>query len=153
MVRIAVIDGQGGGIGRYVIDQLRKALPVDLEIVALGTNAIATSLMLKAGANEGASGENAIAINVDDVDVIIGPLGIVLAHSMSGELTPRMAEAVAKSRAQKFLLPLTLSKVEVVGVGPDPLPHLVEKLIARLKELMGVDRECVRPMPIYAKAR
>jgi hypothetical protein len=90
---------------------------------------------------------------VEDVDVIIGPLGIVLAHSMSGELTPKMAEVVARSRAHKFLLPLTLSKVEVVGVEPDPLPHLVEKLINRLKELMGVDRECARPVPIYAKAR
>ncbi len=152
-VKIAVIDGQGGGIGRYIIDQCRKALPVDLEIVALGTNAIATSLMLKAGANEGASGENAIAINVDDADVIIGSLGIVLAHSMSGELTPKMAEAIAKSKAQKLLIPLTLANVEVMGLEGEPLPHLVDKLISRLRELTGADRECVKPMPIYAKAR
>lgn len=152
-MKIAVIDGQGGGIGRLITEQIRKTLPLEIEIIALGTNAIATSLMLKAGANEGASGENAIVQNMDDVDVIIGPLGIVLAHSMSGELTPKMAEAIARSRAQKLLIPLTLAKAEVVGMEPEPLPHLVDKLINRLRELMGVDRECVKPMPIYAKAR
>jgi hypothetical protein len=152
-VRIAVIDGQGGGIGRLITDQIRKTLPLEIEIIALGTNAIATSLMLKAGANEGASGENAIVQNVENVDVIVGPLGIVLAHSMSGELTPKMAEAVAKSRAKKLLIPLTLAKVEILGLEAEPLPHLVEKLINGLKELMGVERECAKPMPIYAEAR
>jgi len=139
-VRIAVIDGQGGGIGRLITEKIRKALPLDVEIIALGTNAVATSLMLKAGANEGASGENAIVRNVDDVDLIVGPLGIVLAHSLGGELTPGMAEAVARSKAQKLLIPLTLARVEVVGVDADPLPHLVDKLIVRLKEMTGVDR-------------
>jgi hypothetical protein len=139
-VRIAVIDGQGGGIGRIITEKIRKALPLDVEIIALGTNAIATSLMLKAGANEGASGENAIVQNLDDVDLVIGPLGIVLAHSMGGELTPKMAEAVAKSRAQKLLIPLTLARVEVVGVEKDSLPHLVDKLVDRLKAMTGVDR-------------
>ncbi len=152
-MRIAIIDGQGGGIGRLITDQIRKSLPMDIEIIALGTNAIAASLMLKAGANEGASGENAIAVNVENVDVIIGPLGIVLANSMSGELTPRMAEAVAKSKARKLLIPLTLSRVEVVGVEAEPLPHLVDKLINRLKGLMGVETECVKPTSVYAKAR
>ena len=139
-VRIAVIDGQGGGIGRIITEKIRKALPMEVEIIALGTNAVAASLMLKVGANEGASGENAIVQNMDDVDVIIGPLGIVLAHSMGGELTPKMAEAVAKSKARKLLIPLTLDRVEVVGVETDPLPHLVDKLIDRLKELTGVDQ-------------
>lgn len=152
-MRIAVIDGQGGGIGRLITDQIRKTMPLEIEIIALGTNAIATSLMLKAGANEGASGENAIVQNVENVDVIAGPLGIVLAHSMSGELTPRMAEAVAKSRALKLLIPLTLARVEVIGLEGEPLPHLVGKLIVRLKELTGVDSECVKPMPVCAEAR
>ncbi|KUK35882.1 MAG: hypothetical protein PWQ99_228 [Clostridia bacterium] len=140
-MRIAVVDGQGGGIGRLITEQARKALPPETEIIALGTNAIATSLMLKAGANEGASGENAVVQNADEVDVIVGPLGIILAHSMRGELTAKMAEAIAKSNAQKFLLPLTLSKVEVIGVEPEPLPHQVEKLINRLKELAEVKKD------------
>jgi len=141
MMRIAVVDGQGGGIGRVITEKIRKVLPPETEIIALGTNAVATSLMLKAGANEGASGENAIVQNADEVDVIVGPLGIILAHSMRGELTPRMAEAIAKSRALKILLPLTLSKVEVVGVTMEPLPHLVDMLVARLKELLEVKKD------------
>lgn len=136
-MRIAVIDGQGGGIGRLITEQIRKNLP-KTKIIALGTNSIATSLMLKAGANEGASGENAIVENVGEVDIIVGPLGIILAHSMRGELTAKMAEAIARSKAQKFLLPLTLLKVEVIGVQAEPLPHQVEQLINRLKELTEV---------------
>lgn len=137
-MRIAVIDGQGGGIGRLITEQIRKHLPPKTEIIAIGTNSIATSLMLKAGANEGASGENAVVQNADEVDVIVGPLGIILAHSMRGELTAKMAEAIAHSKAQKLLLPLTLSKVEVIGVQHEPLPHQVEKLVDQLKELMEV---------------
>ncbi|MDH7576513.1 MAG: DUF3842 family protein [Bacillota bacterium] len=137
-MKIAVVDGQGGGIGRVITEQIRKALSPEVEIIALGTNAIATSLMLRAGANEGASGENAIVQNAGDVDVIVGPLGIILAHSMRGELTAGMAEAIAKSKAIKILLPLTLAQVEVVGVELEPLPHLVEKLVARLKEMTEV---------------
>jgi len=76
--------------------------------------------------------------NVDDVDVIVGPLGIILANSMRGELTAKMAEAIANSKAQKLLLPLTLSKVEVIGVQVEPLPHQVEKLVNKLKDLMEV---------------
>lgn len=138
-MRIAVIDGQGGGIGRVLTEKIREALPINTEIIALGTNAIATSLMLKSGANEGASGENAIIQNVDDVDVIVGPLGIILGHSMRGELTPGMAEAISKSKALKVLLPLTLSKVEVVGVFMEPLPRLADKLVSRLKNLEEVN--------------
>lgn len=142
-MRIAVVDGQGGGIGRLITEQIRKALPTSTEIIALGTNAVATSLMLRAGANEGASGENAVVRNVDECDVIVGPLGIILAHSMRGELTPKMSEAIAGSKARKILLPLTLSQVEVVGVEAEPLPHLVEKLVKRLKEILEVEKENV----------
>lgn len=140
MMKIAVVDGQGGGIGRVITEQLRRALPPETEIIALGTNAVATSLMLRAGANEGASGENAIIQNIENVDFVVGPLGIVLAHAMRGELTPKMAEAIAKSKARKILLPLTSMQVEVVGVESEPLPHLVEKLVARLKEFAEVKK-------------
>ncbi|KPU46059.1 hypothetical protein OXPF_05400 [Oxobacter pfennigii] len=132
-MRIAVIDGQGGGIGKHIIEKLRSKLSIENEILALGTNALATSAMLKAGANEGATGESAIVFNSDKVDIIIGPIAIVLAYSMLGELTPKMAEAVAKSPARKILIPLNRNNVEIVGVKNEPLPHLVDYIIEELK--------------------
>jgi uncharacterized protein DUF3842 len=128
MKRIGVIDGQGGGIGSAVIKHLKERLGERVEIIALGTNAIATAQMLKARANRGASGENAIVQTARHVDFIIGPIGIIMAHAMMGEVTPRMAEAVASSRAKKFLLPLTQENIEVVGIAPTPLPHLIQSL-------------------------
>jgi NAD(P)-dependent dehydrogenase (short-subunit alcohol dehydrogenase family) len=136
-VRICVIDGQGGGIGAAIIKRLKEVYQEQHEVIALGTNAVATAQMMKARANRGASGENAIVRTVARVDVIMGPLSIVLANSMMGELTPRMAEAVSSSPAPKLLLPLTQEKVEIVGLVPEPLPHLVEKIVSeRLKEYM-----------------
>ncbi len=136
-MRICVIDGQGGGIGAAIIKRLKEVYQEQHEVIALGTNAVATAQMMKARANRGASGENAIVRTVARVDVIMGPLSIVLANSMMGELTPRMAEAVSSSPAPKLLLPLTQEKVEIAGLVPEPLPHLVEKLVSeRLKEYM-----------------
>lgn len=133
-MRIAVIDGQGGGIGKYVIDRLRKELPEDLEILALGTNALATAAMLKAGADEGASGENAISFNAGRVDLIVGPIGIIIANAMLGEVTPKMATAVSNSYAHKILLPVTRDDLEIAGYNSEPLPHLISDLIKRVKE-------------------
>jgi len=132
--RICIIDGQGGGIGSAVIRRLKELLSENIEIIALGTNAIATAQMLKAKANRGASGENAIIQTVKNVDVIIGPVGIIMPHSMMGELTTKMAEAIALSPVKKLLIPLTQENIEIVGLAADPLPHLVEKLIERLIE-------------------
>jgi hypothetical protein len=129
MKRICVIDGQGGGIGSTIIRRLKDALGESVEIIALGTNAIATAQMLKARANRGASGENAIVRTIESAHVVLGPLGIVLAHAMMGEVTPKMAEAVAKCSALKLLLPLSQENVIVVGSTNDPLPHLVDEMI------------------------
>lgn len=126
---ICVVDGQGGGIGSAIIKKLREVPGEDFDITALGTNAIATAQMLKARANRGASGENAIVQTTGKADVIIGPISIVMAHSMMGEVTPRMAEAIAASPARKLLIPLTQENVAVVGVSPAPLPHLIDALI------------------------
>ena len=95
----------------------------------MGTNAIATAQMLKAKANRGASGENAIVQTVQRTDIIIGTIGIVMAHSMMGEVTPRMAEAVAASPAKKLLIPLSQENVEIVGITPIPFPHFIDALI------------------------
>jgi hypothetical protein len=129
MKKICVIDGQGGGIGSAVIKRLKEAYGENIEIVALGTNAIATSQMLKARANRGASGENAIVQTCRQVDIIIGPVAIIMAHAMMGELTPRMAEAVASSPAKKILIPLSQENVDIVGVDRAPLPHLIDALV------------------------
>ena len=128
-MNICVIDGQGGGIGAAIIKKLKDTLEENVTILALGTNAIATAQMLKAKANRGASGENAIVQTARKADLIIGPISIVLAHSMMGEVTPKMAEAVAASPARKLLLPLSQENVEVVGVQKLPLPRLVDAMI------------------------
>lgn len=135
-MKIAVIDGQGGGIGKLITEKVRKNFP-DAEIIALGTNALATSLMLKAGANDGASGENAIRVNAAKVDIIAGPLSILIANSMLGEFTAPMAVAVADSPAQKLVIPVTRSPVEVIGLVHEPLPHYIDRLIDELKAWKG----------------
>ncbi|MDR2356851.1 MAG: DUF3842 family protein [Oscillospiraceae bacterium] len=138
-MRIAVIDGQGGGIGKLTVETMRRELPADVEILALGTNAIATSLMLKAGADEGATGENAIVVNAGKVDIIAGVIGIIAAGAMLGELTPRMARAIAESPAVKLLIPLNRCNIEVVGVdGETPITTLVGELAAELKEKLNL---------------
>ena len=134
---IAVIDGQGGGIGSAIIKRLREVLGEGVEVVGLGTNAMATGAMLKAGANKGASGENAIVQTAKKMDIVVGTMGIVLANSMMGELTPKMAEAIASSPAIKCLLPLKMPEVEIIGAPKEPLPHLVDQLIKRIQEIIA----------------
>ena len=137
MKKICVIDGQGGGIGSTIIKKLKELFQETIEIIALGTNAIATAQMLKARANRGASGENAIVQTVKTVDIIIGPVGIIIANAMMGEVTPEVAKAVATSPAKKFLIPLTQENIEIVGISSVPLPHLIEDLIeVNLKKII-----------------
>ena len=130
MHRIAVIDGQGGGIGTTVIKRIKESYGENIEVWALGTNAIATAQMMKARANRGATGENAICHCVGQVDIIVGPISLLIANSMMGEVTPLMVQAIGTSRALKLLLPLTQESLAVVGTVREPLPHLVEKLLA-----------------------
>lgn len=133
-MKIAVVDGQGGGIGKLIVEALRKEAELEgVYITALGTNALATSAMLKAGADDGATGENAICINVADAHVITGTVGIILANGMMGELTPKMAEAIGSSRAHKVLLPVNRCRLHVVGVLPESLPGLVSMLVNEIK--------------------
>jgi hypothetical protein len=130
METIVVIDGQGGGIGSSIIKKLKESYAERIEIIALGTNAVATANMLKAGANRGASGQNAIVRTSRHADIIIGPISIVMANAMLGELTPGIAEAVASSRAKKILIPLSQENVAVVGASSDRLPKLIETMLA-----------------------
>ena len=132
---VMVMDGQGGGIGATLIKGLRNAISREMEILALGTNSIATSRMMKAGANKGATGERAIVLTSAKVDVIVGPLAIIIPDSMMGELTPNMASAVSASEAKKILIPLTQENIELVGISGDPLPHLVDQVVEIIKEM------------------
>jgi len=131
---LMVMDGQGGGIGRVIIKKLRDAFGEEVEILALGTNSVATSQMMRAGANRGATGENAIINMAPEVNIIIGPLAIIMANSMMGEVTPRMSQAVSSSKALKILIPLTQERAKIVGVSGEPLPHLIDQAIEIIKE-------------------
>ena len=134
-MKIAVVDGQGGGIGKAVVEEVRKAFP-DLYILALGTNALATGQMLKAGATEGATGENAIIHNKEHVDVVIGVVGILCANSMMGELSPAMAQAIGGSHTHKVLLPINRCHIHVVSVAETGLSRHIRNVIDELREIM-----------------
>lgn len=135
-MNVVVIDGQGGRMGAQIIEGVRAAgLP--LEITAIGTNVLATSAMLKAGADRGATGENPVVVACWDADVIVGPIGILAADSLLGEITPAMAVAVGQSRAVKLLLPVNQCKNIVVGTQQMTLAQLVAEAVAQLKLLCG----------------
>ena len=137
MKRLCVIDGQGGGIGATLIRYLKERYGESVELIALGTNAIASAQMLKAGANRGASGENAIVQTVPTADLILGPIAITWANSMLGEVTARMAAAITSSPAPKILLPLTQESVVLVGAVLEPLPHMVKRIVDEIiKEVL-----------------
>ncbi len=131
-MKIAIIDGQGGGLGSSIIQKLKENLSSEDEIMSLGTNAIATAQMMKSGAPRGASGEKAICWNAPRVDLIIGPIGILLANAMFGEVTPAIAEAVASSPAHKIVLPITTCNVEVIGKNNSALPEMINQLVEKV---------------------
>ena len=124
-MRIVIIDGQGGRVGRTSVEKLKARIP-DQELVVIGTNSIATANMLKGGAEQGATGENPIVLAAETADLIIGVIGIAIPHSLLGEVTPRMAEAIGKSRAKKLLIPSTRCNNTVVGVTASGLSELTD---------------------------
>ena len=139
-MRIMVVDGQGGKLGRMLIEQLKARLP-ETEVMAVGTNSIATATMLKAGADAGATGENPVAVGAARADVIVGPVGIVIADALWGEVTAAMANAVARSHARKILLPYNKCDVVVVGTqGMTPAEAVaaaVEQTVTYVQEHQG----------------
>lgn len=128
-MKIAVIDGQGGGIGKHIMEKFRAGLPEDTELIALGTNALATAQMMKVGASEGATGENAIRYMANKVDIIAGTVSVISANGMLGEISPVIAQAIGESPAKKFLLPINKNNIKIVGVIQEPLPHLIDLLV------------------------
>ena len=131
-MKILVIDGKGGGIGKAVVERLCREKQ-DYSIMAAGTNAIATSAMHKAGADQSATGENAVVYNCGRVDVIIGSIGIVLANSMLGEITPRIAEAVSSSEAVKILIPTSKCNALITGLRDLPTAQYIDEIPEILK--------------------
>jgi len=130
-MNILVIDGMGGGLGKSVVESLREHLP-DVHITAVGTNSLATSAMLKAGADVGATGENAVVYNTKQADVIIGAMGILLANAMYGEISPKMALAIGESTAQKMLIPIGKCSLTIVGLTQKPLAAYIDELAQKL---------------------
>lgn len=143
VLKIAVIDGQGGGIGSLVVKRLRDEFGDGIEILALGTNAVATSAMMKSRANKGATGENAIVRNSGKVGMIIGPLSIVLPNAMLGELTPIMADSVLSSEARKILLPLNQEGIDLAGVEKEPLPHMIDRILDMVRQEVIKEKQYV----------
>ncbi len=128
-IRIAVIDGQGGGVGKALVEKLRQTLGATVYIVALGANSLATSQMLKAGADAGATGENAVVVNARRVDLIMGALGIVAADSMLGEITPAMSTAIGASDAEKILIPVGRCHLTVAGLKTMQFAECIEEAV------------------------
>ena len=130
---ILIVDAQGGGIGRQLVAAVRQELS-GVEITAVGANTAATAAMLKAGADQGATGENAVVVACRKADVILGPLGIVIADAMLGEITPAMAAAVAQSGAKRILIPFDHCDNIVVGVAAGGMKALIKEAVAVLRQ-------------------
>ena len=133
-MNILIIDAQGGGMGKQLVSTIREALPAAV-VTAVGTNSAATSAMLKAGANRAATGEHAVVVCSRDADVIIGPIGIVIADALLGEITPAMARAVSQSNAKRILKPVNLCDNIVVGIADLSVGTLIQDVISELHKM------------------
>jgi len=133
-MKILIVDGQGGGLGRVLVERITSELPM-ASLTVVGTNVLATSAMIKAGATVGATGENAVVYNCKYADVIVGALGIGFANSMHGEISPTMARAVSESDAVKLLIPMSKCSVAVIGAVEKPIGAYVSETIERLRAL------------------
>ena len=135
-MNVLVIDGQGGGLGRQLVAAISAACP-EARLTAVGTNSLATSAMLKAGTVRAATGENAVVVNCRTADVIVGPIGIVIADALLGEITPAMAAAVCQSGAKRVLIPVNHCDNYIVGVPEQPIGDLVTAAVQKVTDLCG----------------
>ena len=133
-MNVLVIDGQGGGLGKQLVAALSTQCP-EARLTAVGTNSLAANAMRKAGAPRAATGENAVAVNCRSADIIVGPIGIVIADALLGEITPAMAAAVCQSGARRVLVPINHCENYVVGVPDQPVSQLVAAAAQKVKEL------------------
>ena len=135
---ILVIDAQGSGIGKQLVTAIKQNIPAAY-VIAVGTNTVATTAMLKAGADEAATGENSVIVGSRRADIIVGPIGIVIADSMLGEVTPKMALAVAQSSATRILIPFNHCDNMIVGVSDLNTGTLIQNTIGEIKKLQNID--------------
>ena len=135
-MRVLVIDGQGGGLGRQIVAAVKEKFP-EVEVLAAGANSAATNAMLRAGADQAATGENAVRVACRRADVILGPVGIVISDAMMGEITPAMALAVGQSQAKRILLPVGQCDNIVVGVSDMPMAKMVQEAAGLLAQWIG----------------
>ena len=135
-MKITIIDGQGGKIGKSLVEQIKKRRP-ETELYAIGTNTLATSAMLKAGADYGATGENPCRVTAQDADIILGPIGIVFANSLLGEITPAIATAVGSSKAYKILIPTNRCNHYIVGSSDGRLSQYILEAVNKLESLLN----------------
>ncbi|EAX47756.1 conserved hypothetical protein [Thermosinus carboxydivorans Nor1] len=140
-MRIAVVDGMGGGLGVQLVTQIISQLGDKAEVIALGTNAMATNNMVRAGAARGATGENAVRVTLRKADIVVGPIGIVIPNALMGEITPGIAEAVASCDARKILIPVSQNHFDIVGLENRPLVILIKEAAAKVCELVQEKEE------------
>ena len=135
-MKLVIIDGQGGSLGKALVEAIRKVHPT-LEILAIGTNGMAASAMLRSGASATATGENPVVVGARDADIIIGPLGLIAADSLHGEITPVMASAISQSRAHKILIPISKCNISIVGKQELPLGEMIALVVEELGTLLS----------------
>ena len=134
-MKVIIIDGQGGKIGKIIVEELKRTIPGQ-QLIAIGTNSIATSVMLKAGADMGATGENPVIYNANDADIIIGSMGILVANSYLGEITPNMALAISESKAEKILIPINRCCISIVGTNEMPYSEYSKLIAEQVKNII-----------------
>lgn len=135
-MQVLVIDGQGGGLGRQLVSAIKERFP-KIELLAVGTNSMATAAMLRAGADQAATGENSVVVASSRAEVILGPIGIVIADSMMGEITPRMAVAIGQSHAKRILIPVNHCDNIIVGVAESSMTRNVQNAMTALEALIS----------------
>lgn len=135
-MNVVIIDGQGGGLGRQLVEAIVRS-KLEVELTAIGTNSLATSAMIKAGARKAATGENAVVVACRSADIVAGPLGIAIADSLMGEITPAMARAVGQCAAKKVLIPMNLCDTIVVDAPKQPMAQYIDDTVAYIKRLAG----------------
>lgn len=132
-MNILIVDAQGGGVGKQLVTAVKEAMP-EAKVIAVGANSMATGQMLKSGADEAATGENPVVVACRRADVIMGPIGIVIADAMNGEITPRMATAIGQSEAKRILIPINTCNNIVAGVEEKNMKALISDAVQCLKD-------------------
>ncbi|MEA4865194.1 MAG: DUF3842 family protein [Sphaerochaeta sp.] len=139
-MQIVIIDGQGGSLGKSLVEAIKKRFE-HIQVLAIGTNSLATSAMLRSGADGIATGENPVVVAARNADLIVGPLGIITADALHGEITPTMAVAVAQSKAHKILLPISKCNVSVVGRQDLNLTEMIELALSEIATFLDNQRQ------------